>query len=270
MNKSLMPIALCTMIAGSCWAASEARADACMSLNENTEWDALINQMNKEAKAGKYDEALETIKKLDEICPNVPSVHYTAGMLYRKKNDNNNAFHHLTIATKNTKEFAVDEDLMKRMWFALYETEHPAVIDFLNGDTDSAYKKLIQGKDETIKNYQLKSEQDDKYTKIMMWTGAGVGITGVVLAVLGGVFMRLDGIPEYHNSMNNELFTSKYENNNYYAGTVLLGVGLSAAITGAIFAGIGGYRYTHKEQTSDEFDVSFSMSFNEASLQFTF
>ncbi|MBO5752497.1 MAG: hypothetical protein J6S69_02235 [Proteobacteria bacterium] len=285
MNKSLMSMALIATITGSCLAASEAlAADPCMTLTENAEWNTLVAQMNQEAKDGQYDQALNTIKKLDEICPNVPSVHYTAGMLYRKKNDNHNAFHHFTIATQNTKQFTVDEDLMKRMWFALYETQHPEVIDFLNGDTDSAYQKLIQSKDKTIQQYQLKSDEDDKYTKIMMWTGAGIGITGVVLSVLGGTMMVLGMDKDEYSykemtktddndnkllNGNTDIVISR-ENNTYDSGAILFGVGIGAAIAGAILAGIGGYRYVRMEPSSDDFDVSFSMSLNEASLQVRF
>ena len=265
-------MALIATITGSCLAASEAlAADPCMTLTENAEWNTLVAQMNQEAKDGQYDQALNTIKKLDEICPNVPSVHYTAGMLYRKKNDNHNAFHHFTIATQNTKQFTVDEDLMKRMWFALYETQHPEVIDFLNGDTDSAYQKLIQSKDKTIQQYQLKSDEDDKYTKIMMWTGAGIGITGVVLAAVGGALMGLFyDEPEYHVVMTDDVVTLADRKSAYDNGTILLGVGISAAVIGAVFAGIGGYRYVKMKPASDDFDVSFGMSLNKASLQVRF
>jgi tetratricopeptide (TPR) repeat protein len=267
MNKSLMSMALIATITGSCLAASEAlAADPCMTLTENAEWNTLVAQMNQEAKDGQYAQALNTIKKLDEICPNVPSVHYTAGMLYRKKNDNHNAFHHFTIATQNTKQFTVDEDLMKRMWFALYETQHPEVIDFLNGDTDSAYQKLIQSKDKTIQQYQLKSDEDDKYTKIMMWTGAGIGITGVVLSVLGGTMMVL-GMDKDEYRFDGKL---KRRNDIYNSGAILLGVGIGSAVAGAILAGIGGYRYVKLKPASDDFDVSFGMSLNEASLQVRF
>jgi tetratricopeptide (TPR) repeat protein len=273
MNKNWMSMALIATITGSCLAASEAwAADPCMTLTENAEWNTLVDQMNQEAKDGQYDQALNTIKKLDEICPNVPSVHYTAGMLYRKKNDNHNAFHHFTIATQNTKQFTVDEDLMKRMWFALYETQHPEVIDFLNGDTDSAYQKLIQSKDKTIQQYQLKSDEDDKYTKIMMWTGAGIGITGVVLSVLGGTMMGIyKEPPTYEITMSQTTFSANYDkNNHFYAGTIVLGVGISAAVAGAIIAGIAGYRYVRMKPASDDFDISFSMSLNEALLQIKF
>ena len=37
----------------------------------------------------------------------------------------------------------------------------------------------------------------------MMWTGAGIGITGVVLSVFGGTMMGLyKDQPEYHIAMN--------------------------------------------------------------------
>ena len=59
-------------------------------------------------------------------------------------------------------------------------------------------------------------------------------------------------------------------NGTYDNGTILLGVGISAAVIGAVFAGIGGYRFVKMKPASDDFDVSFGMSLNEASLQVRF
>lgn len=263
----------------SCLPISMAQAQDCDYLDQNVEWNTLFRQMNAQAQAEDYKTALETFKKLSEICSTVPSANYTAGMINKKLKNYKDAYGFLMVATRNTKQFAVDEDLMKRMWYALYETEFPEVVDFRSGKVQQQHQEAIN----TIQT-QLDEEKQDKleFAETMMWTGTGVGIAGVVIAVVGGVIMgRTDLVFQRHNfglDIDDDGKTVNILNINkldgypqYQAGTIVMGIGIAAAVTGAIFAGIGGYKYIQsKAEQSENNEVSFNLSHNNASLSVTF
>lgn len=133
-----------------------------------------------------------------------------------------------------------------------------------------------------------------------MWAGAGVGIAGIVVAAIGAglTFANYKDPFEYYGGEDN-YFDMDAKNNSdssssglsscntggscypqsyaekkyrlkseYQAGLALFGVGLTLAVTGAIFAGIYGYQYTHLGKDSDTLNVSFAP--NGLAVQMTF
>ncbi len=126
-----------------------------------------------------------------------------------------------------------------------------------------------------------------------MWAGAGVGIAGLVVAAIGAglTFANYKDPFEYYggednfydiDSKNNSRTTyslpecgagdtcypqsyaeKKYRlKSEYQAGLALFGIGLTMAVTGAIFTGIYGYKYTHlgKDSSSATLNVSIAPS----------
>jgi hypothetical protein len=240
--------------------------------------------MNTQAQAEDYEMALNTFKKMSEICSIVPSANYSAGMIHKKLKNYKEAYGFLMVATRHTKLFAVDEDLMKRMWYALYETEYPAVIDFRSGKVEQLHQESIDALQNQHKNaidalhQKLEDEKQEKleFAETMMWIGAGIGIAGVVLAAVGGIFMGIpgDGFDKYTEDINGFEVTFKpWEHaKEYMSGTILLGVGVGATIAGAIMTGIAGYKYTKYkyEHESQENALSFNIDYNKFSLSLQF
>lgn len=260
----------CTLL---CLPVTAAYAQGCENLGENTEWTALFQQMNTQAQAEDYEMALNTFKKMSDICSIVPSANYSAGMIHKKLKNYKEAYGFLMVATRHTKQFAVDEDLMKRMWYALYETEYPAVIDFRSGKVEQLHQEALAAKDAL-----LSAEKQEKleFAESMMWTGAGIGIAGVVLAAVGGIFMGIPGdeIKGEYIHINDKGFVTMnpWDNKTYMSGTILLGLGTSAAIAGAIMTGIAGYKYTKYkyENAETENTLAFHIDYNKVSLSLQF
>ena len=254
-----------------CLPVTAAYAQDCENLGENTEWTALFQQMNTQAQAEDYEMALHTFKKMSEICSIVPSANYSAGMIHKKLKNYKEAYGFLMVATRHTKQFAVDEDLMKRMWYALYETEYPAVIDFRSGKVEQLHQEALAAKDAL-----LVAEKQEKleFAETMMWTGAGIGIAGVVLAAVGGGLMAMNGDEIKGNYIDDRgvVTMNPWDNKNYMSGTILLGLGTSAAIAGAIMTGIAGYKYTKYKYENAEIEntLAFHIDYNKVSLSLQF
>ncbi len=92
--------------------AQTAAAQDCANIGENAEFTELFQKMNAQVKAESYKDALKTAQRLIEICPTVPSVNYVAGKIYQKMGDTTMAHSYYRVATENTKQYAVDQDLM--------------------------------------------------------------------------------------------------------------------------------------------------------------
>jgi tetratricopeptide (TPR) repeat protein len=258
----------CTLL---CLPVTAVYAQDCENLGENTEWTALFQQMNTQAQAEDYEMALNTFKKMSDICSIVPSANYSAGMIHKKLKNYKEAYGFLMVATRHTKQFAVDEDLMKRMWYALYETEYPAVIDFRSGKVEQLHQEALAAKDAL-----LAAEKQEKleFAETMMWTGAGIGIAGVVLAAVGGGLMAMNGDEIKGNYIDDRgvVTMNPWDNKNYMSGTILLGLGTSAAIAGAIMTGIAGYKYTKYKYENAEIEntLAFHIDYNKVSLSLQF
>lgn len=258
-----------------CLPVTAAYAQDCENLGENTEWTALFQQMNTQAQAEDYEMALNTFKKMSDICSIVPSANYSAGMIHKKLKNYKEAYGFLMVATRHTKQFAVDEDLMKRMWYALYETEYPEVIDFRSGKVEQLHQEALAAKDAL-----LAAEKQEKleFAETMMWTGAGIGIAGVVLAAVGGGLMAIPGEQMSGDDINDIWVEAEVKINywkidpKYMTGTIFLGVGIGAAIAGAIMTGISGYKYTKYkyEHESQENALSFNVDYNKILLSLQF
>ncbi len=258
-------------------------AQDCSNVSENPEWLSLFQKMNQQVQSEKYEDALKTIGDLIEICPTMPSVNYAAGKIYQKLDNPQMAHSYYRVATENTKQFIVNKDLMKDMWYARYETEFPEVLDFKSGKVTKQHQAILEVQKEKAIITNL---EDIAYANTVMWTGAGVGIAGLVIAAVGGALMApsVNGIDEIELNGAN-VHENRYdlvatdEMNQYIAGTAMLGVGLGVAVAGAIMAGVGGYRYTNSKTThqtkedlesDNKHEMNFSLSYNHVAFGMTF
>ncbi len=116
---------------------------------------------------------------------------------------------------------------------------------------------------------------------IPMWTGIGVALVGAVVTTVGGVLIaKMDKYEHtgYHEEVLNEREAAQYGRvaglvniqdykvgGGYIAGWTLLGVGITATITGTILAGIYGYKLSHFDES-----YSFGIAPNGVSFGMTF
>jgi tetratricopeptide (TPR) repeat protein len=254
-----------TLLAANLLFAGSVTAQDCADLGNNIEYKSLMEKMNVQIQDKDYHAARKTADKLLRICPTVPSVNYALGKIYQELGDQKSAHTHFSIGTDNTEEFAVPKDLLKNMWYARYESEFPEVVAFKTGKLEAQYQKaLAEGETGEL-----------NWAKNVMWSGAGIGIAGVVMAVAGGVVMGFSEIEINIDDIHNNKYELKQNNSTfmYTTGSVLLGVGIGAAVAGAVMAGIGGYKYTQlkeEKDTKDKLDASVAISYNSITLNMTF
>ena len=115
---------------------------------------------------------------------------------------------------------------------------------------------------------------------VNMWAGIGTGIAGIIVTTVGGVLIaKSDKYSHtgYHEAYLTENEAAKYDraagtvimqdykiNGGYIAGWTLLGVGITATMTGAILAGVYGYNITHFDSYAIGIapnGISFGMTF---------
>ena len=240
---------------------STAYADKCDKINSDPTWKAGFDQRNAAYKAEDWKAALKHSKELEEICDLSPNLNYTIARIHKNMGDKEKYLYYLQKSTQNTERFAVDKDLLDRLWSEKYLTAHPEAepeniaalnkkIDELNieiatlkGDLDQADLSAKELANSTITKKEHLEVQINDY-KTPMWIAAGIGIGGLAMVGAGTVLVALEDKPV--EFVKNSGVPGKYKENALRTtGWILLGVGSGFAITGAIFAGIFGYKYNH-------------------------
>ena len=260
----------------------------CDGLDQNQSWQAgmanLISQLDKED----YDAAIETAKPLFAICPSMPSLNYYTAMAMKHK-DPQRALLYLQEAAKRTSQFTTTTAMSRKIWYELFDAEHPerteaAVAQLtqsiiaLNTEIEGQ-KEIIAKKDEHINELEKQIIQADNTASNIvtannsevkqnyyrtMWTGAGLGIGGL-LVTGGGLAMALlvDNKKEFG--------TSGYKvSAPYIIGWSLVGAGAAFTVAGSIITGIAGYQYTHLDVPDTDMTVSFNVSPMSATFGLTF
>lgn len=269
-KKKLLGGHIGTLLASILMFTSTAAAQDCEDLGSNPEYKSLVDKMNMEIQKEDYKTARKTADQILRICPSVPSVNYAMGKIYQKLNDHKSAHTYFMVATDNSEKFAVHKDLLKDMWYARYESEFPEVLDLKSGKIEQLHKETLK---DALKSNELNTELD--WAKTVMWTGAGIGITGVVMAAVGGSLMATKrklnvtdiNLTDYKATVNDA------DANTYIAGSILLGLGAGTAVAGAIVTGIGGFKYTKLKSANEiqnNVDLSVNLSYNYISLDMTF
>lgn len=217
-------------------AAKPAHADGCENLDQNPEWQNGFDQLILEFQSENWKEAIRISRQLEGICEFSPALNYTIARIHKNRNDNEKYLFYLQKATQNTERFAVDKNLLDKMWSEKYIVAHPEA----SPESIESYKQQI----ESLQHANADKSEEMKVYKSVMWAGTGIGIGG--LAVAGaGLAMALTSEPaEFYSGHGNA--PDQYEESLVHsAGWALVGVGGAMTVIGAVLAGVYGYKYKH-------------------------
>ncbi|MBR4984274.1 MAG: hypothetical protein IKY83_00855 [Proteobacteria bacterium] len=252
-------------------AAANAWANECDNLEAHDEWNGMMQELLRHLMEQNYDEALEDAKVLFPICKDSPALNYYTGLAFRGKGEENRALQYFQIASVNTSQFEVDKNLSRRIWYTLYESEHPErtkeAIDKHLELEEAQAKEIEKLKLELMDSDKvLIHEKDKEYLAYerMMWVGAGIGLGGIALTFAGSIMVVLAG----RNPVERDSTETKLHYNLvplYPAGYSILGIGLGATVAGAIVTGISGYKYIQlrpesETDTASDLSVAFGPS----------
>lgn len=262
-------------------------AQNCDNLDKNSDWQAGMNKLTEHIDKEEYDAAIEAAKPLFAICPGMPSLNYYTAIAMREK-DPARSLLYLQEAAKRTSQFSTSAAMSRKIWSALFDAEHPerteaAVAQMtqvnmrLNAEIDGQ-KQIIAKKDEHINELEKRVLQADHDTTMkinanqievksnyfnMMWTGAGIGLGGLLIAG-GGLALAL-------TVDNSDDHGSSYSvSTPYTAGWIMVGVGAGLTAAGAVITGIAGYQYTHIDVPDSDVTLSFDVSPMSAAFGVTF
>ena len=258
-----------------------ALADECDHLNNNASWNDNFQQLNEAFQQQNWDKAIAISRELETICDRSPKLNYVIAHIYQKKGDNEKYLFYLTKSTQSTEKFGVDRDMLDRMWSEKYIASHPeadpqtikAVNEKLESTT-AELERLKQSKASELKSLKessitkdesLQRQIDDYATP--MWIGTGIGIGGLVLAGVGAALVATSQ-PFKSPIISQDLIITEYKEESKHAvGWTALGVGSALTLTGAVLAGIYGFKY---KLAKDTMNLSFNISSTSASIAFEF
>lgn len=213
--------------------------DRCNTIGNDPEWAAGLQQLVETMQADDMVKAKEQSKALVAICPNAPTLNYLQGKIAESLGEKNDALYFYQKASENTYNFAVEPDNAKKIWYARYENEHPERTADALASNNESYTAL-EDQNERLKETLAQKEKFFANPKTLMWVGTGLGAGG--LAFIGA------GVGLLCNSHSSDITPSsngyKVDDNATHAtGWILAGMGGSLLITGAVLAGIYGYKY---------------------------
>ncbi len=245
-------------------------ADECDNVTMDPAWNESLQMLADMVGNQQYAEAHKLAQTMNERCSRSPMMNFIEGKLFEKEGKADEAKFHYQKASEYTYEFAVSPEVSKRIWYARYEYEYPErteaaiqklVDDKLNAETElsNAHKNII----EHDSFYAKKLE--DEY-RLAMWTGTGIGITGVTMLATGlGLIASMSDNDKYQKRTNpTDIYMISHR---YNAGWTVCGLGLAATLSGAIVAGIFGYKLTHID---NEKSIALHLSPSAASINLTF
>ncbi|MBQ9818308.1 MAG: hypothetical protein IJM59_12705 [Proteobacteria bacterium] len=250
-------------------------ADGCDNLDANNDWVSNFMQLNDAYKKEDWNTALAHGKELEQICDQSPKLNFTLAHIYKNMGDAKNHLYYLQKSTKNTERFAVDKDLLNRIWSEKYITENP--------DADPDNIKALKLKIETLENeleHANLSKDDlarssiskEEHLEVQindyrtpMWIATGIGIGGLAIAGTGAALAAISESTEF---IKDSGVPGRYKENKLHTtGWILLGVGSGLAVSGIIFAGIFGYKYKHFKD-NQALSLNFSPTYTSVSIDF--
>lgn len=215
----------------------------CTDLDKNEQWMNGLTELSSLYSAGNYDQLIKKGKSLLDICSVSPTLNYFIAKAYHEKGDAQKELYYLQIGTRNSQHMEVSADVLEKMWKDRIYLEYPEV-------SPNSVEQL------KIENQQLKSKMmsdnlnaiDDNsemvfHYKTMMWSGVGIGSTGLVMLAAGAALVALqkDSAVEFDPSDNP---TRARAGAKYVAGWSLLGAGIAATVVGATLSGLFAYYLT--------------------------
>lgn len=273
MNRYKGLISVCAVVLGMLLLPVMGVAGGCDGIGNNPEWSAGLEQIIALNKNGEYDKSVETAKNMFEICADSPILLYYTGIALQGKGDAERATIYFQKASENLSKMAVEPGMSRKIWYQRYESEHPERTE--QSVSELAAKNNAMTEEITKLQHQLSEtslKQDTSFLDVenrvvrnyraIMWTGTGVGIAGLLVAVGGFLMVNYVDNTEDHGSSYRVRVP-------YQIGWALAGGGLGLTLAGAITAGIAGYHYTHFSLSKDV-ELSFDVSPVSAGLQLNF
>lgn len=223
----------------------------CLHLDSDMEWSRGMNEVKKNYDNKSYDKSLETARKLYKKCDQSPMLNYYVALNLRAKDEMSKALQYIQKASDLTMEVSVSPAAAKAIYDARYEMEHPertesailaqkALYEQVSGERDDYRAALESARLKLSQDLSFQAEEARRQFGQVMWTGAGVGIAGVVLTAVGASLGA---------TADNTTGDGRQISMGYLAGWTMFGAGLGMVAAGAIVAGIAGYRYTHVENS---------------------
>ena len=272
-NQKLRATLLCTAISlGVMFCQALAYAGSCDNLDQNSTWLSLHQKLSDAYKQEDWRTVIQYSKQLEAICDRAPVLNYIIARTHKSLGDDEKYLFYLQKATQNTEHFATDKDILDRMWSEKYIATHPEAdpqniaelnntITLLTADLE---KYQIDSKNSISSEQYIENQMTDYKTPL--WIGTGIGIGGIAFAALGATLLVVS--PEPFTFIPKPPVPGKYKENTTHAlGWSFVGAGTAMTITGAILAGIYGYKYKHRK---DNLSISFNISPVDASIHFGF
>ncbi len=225
--------------------------DGCATLKSNPEWNNGMKQLLNAIQTNDMTNAKIQSKILADICPNAPTLNYLQGKIAESLGEKQDALYYYQKASENTYAFAVDPDNAKKIWYARYENEHPErSASAVNSNSESFAALEAQN----VHLQELNAQHLESYKKLL-WAGVGIGAGGLALAGTGAALVALSHSSKIEKEA--EAKPNKVSDDPMHAtGWIATGLGAGLLITGAVLAGVYGYKY----KQSDNQDISFNLS----------
>ncbi len=247
-------------------------ADDCDSINENQVWTQHFSLMQDAVKNNNDEEAFKQFKTLKQICSRSPALNYLISLTYIHSEQKLKALEYIILATRNTAEFEVEQEFTRKIWSLRYELENP---EYSSDNVEKNKKQLdmmIEDNNRLQNENAALLQNNIHHASAVMWTGVGIGISGLVLAGAGGLVLSLvdDPVSEKLSlyEKNNQIY-QKYEiNGKYIAAWTILGTGIAATIAGIVMTSIGAAQYVQANHKNDPFALELGP--RGALLQWTF
>lgn len=233
--------------------------DRCQDLSDDEEWTEGIRRLHAHMQNKDMHAAKVQARALSEICANSPTLNYLQGKISESLGESKEALYFYQKASENTYYFAVDPDTAKLIWYTRYENEHPERTEGALTTTNARMDEL------GAEAIELRNEKRDIYRKLL-WTGTGIGIGGLILTAVGGAVVastkpvsltEVDGVHYKYQAKSVHSF-----------GWTSLGIGSGLLMTGAVLAGVFGYKY--RQSDPDKENITFNISPMNFSIQMQF
>ena len=181
MKKILLSIILLLAIPISAY------AQDCEELQSNSQWMEGIQYVKSAVETKSWDEALTKSRTLAKICPNSPILNYYISLALAGKGDKLKALQYIQKASENTFIMATPTESAKHIWYARYEAEYPE-------HTEHAIADLTQDKKSKTEKLVAAQQTLHEDHAIGLWTGVGIGATGLALIVTGTALALWDDV----------------------------------------------------------------------------
>ena len=173
---------------------------------DTPEWHKLINKLSTEIQNNDLDNAINDAIILDKMCNQTPMLNYMMTIIANKRNDVESAKFFIQRASDYTYKYAVTPANAKKIWFTRYELENPNLTEAKFNqmqDEIESLTKAFHGESEEAQNAYRDLQKKELYTQ--MWTGAGIGLAGIAVAVTGTALMAAyhDTPVIYHEDYDN-------------------------------------------------------------------